>query len=108
MSTKNKKKIVNDRWHLYMLRCSDGTLYTGITTDIARRTDQHNHGTASRYTRTRRPVQLIHHERCRSRSSALRKEYAIKQLPKGVKAAYIGAASAAERAGILRKKGGRT
>jgi len=47
-------------WFVYILRCADGTLYTGVTKDLARRTQQHNVGTAARYTRSRRPVKLVY------------------------------------------------
>jgi len=77
------------RWHLYILQCGDGTLYTGITNDLARREAQHNSGTASRYTRSRRPVQIVHQEPCRNRSYALKKEYAVKTLSRTEKEEYI-------------------
>ena len=48
------------RWYLYLVKCADGTLYTGITNDLRRRVDQHNSGTASRYTRSRLPVELVY------------------------------------------------
>jgi predicted GIY-YIG superfamily endonuclease len=84
---KRSKKTV--AWLLYILKCSDNTLYTGITNDLPRRLAQHNNGTASRYTRSRLPVQLIYHEKCRGRSSALKKEYELKQLSRKEKEAYI-------------------
>ena len=56
-------------WFVYVLRCVDGTLYTGITKDLARRCQQHNDGVASRYTRSRRPVKLVYQERQSSQSS---------------------------------------
>ena len=74
------KKKVAEPWYVYILRCADGTLYTGITNDFQRRCQQHNEGKASRYTRCRRPVQLIYHETVASRSEALRREAAIKGL----------------------------
>lgn len=77
------------RWHLYILECSDGTLYTGITNDLARRIEQHNSGRASRYTRSRRPVKLIYKEPCRGKSSALKKECRIKALSRKKKEEYI-------------------
>ncbi|MGC1453681.1 MAG: GIY-YIG nuclease family protein [Nitrospirota bacterium] len=76
-------------WSLYTLKCRDGTLYTGITTDLSRRVRQHNDGTASRYTRSRLPVKLIFSEPCRGRSQALKREYAMKQLSRKEKIAYI-------------------
>ena len=63
-----------------MIECSDGTLYTGITNNLARRLDQHNRGRASRYTRSRRPVTLVYQELIGTRSEALIREGAIKSL----------------------------
>ncbi len=86
--SKTKKKDYS-RWYLYILRCCDGSLYTGITRDLQQRVQAHNGGTASRYTRTRLPVAIIYQEVCRGHSSALRKEYAIKQLSRKEKEEYI-------------------
>jgi len=72
-----------------VLKCRDNTLYTGITTDVSRRVQQHNSGIASHYTRSRIPVKLIFSEPCRGRSQALKKEYAIKQLSRKEKEEYI-------------------
>src|SRR5476649_1051556 len=69
-----------EKWFVYILRCGDGSLYTGITKDVARRCQQHNAGTASRYTRSRRPVKLIYEEDHPSQSSALKREAAIKAM----------------------------
>jgi len=63
-----------------MVRCADGSLYTGIAKDVARRCQQHNNGTASRYTRSRLPVELVYHEVHPSQSSALKREAAIKAM----------------------------
>ncbi len=84
---KKKKKMA--AWLLYVLKCSDNTLYTGITNDLPRRITLHNNGTASRYTRSRLPVTLLFSEPCRGRSSALKKEYAMKQLSRKEKEQYI-------------------
>lgn len=69
-------------WWVYMLRCADGSLYTGITTDVTRRVVEHNggSGTGARYTRGRRPVQLVYVEAAASRAEAARREAAIKRL----------------------------
>ena len=75
--SKNKKKS-DEKWFVYILRCDDDTLYTGITNDLTRRCDQHNAGTASRYTRSRLPVALAYQEVQASRSHALKRELAIK------------------------------
>jgi predicted GIY-YIG superfamily endonuclease len=76
-------------WFVYILRCVDGTLYTGITKDLARRCQQHNDGTASRYTRSRRPVKPVYQESQCSRSLALKREAAIKKLTRRQKLAMI-------------------
>ena len=82
------------RWHVYLVRCTDGTLYTGVTTDVARRVAQHNAGTASRYTRSRRPVVLAYQKRVGDRGAALRREIAIKKLSREEKEELIGRAGA--------------
>jgi predicted GIY-YIG superfamily endonuclease len=89
MGAAKKRKKKAAAWLLYVLKCGDGTLYTGITTDLPRRVQQHNDGTASRYTRSRLPVMLLFSEPCRNRSQALKKEYAMKQLSRKEKKAYI-------------------
>jgi putative endonuclease len=73
------------RWYVYMVRCQDGSLYTGISTDVTERVAQHNAGKGARYTRSRRPVQVVHVENKRSRGTALRREAAIKALPRAAK-----------------------
>jgi len=89
MDTAKKRKKKESAWMLYVLKCRDNTLYTGITSDVSRRVHQHNNGTASRYTRSRLPVKLVHQERCRGKSSALKKEYSMKQLTRKEKEQYI-------------------
>jgi uncharacterized protein (TIGR02453 family) len=69
-------------WHVYVARCGDGTLYTGITTDPARREAAHNSGRGASYTRSRLPVRLVHLEPAADRGAALRRELAIKRLPR--------------------------
>jgi putative endonuclease len=72
----------SDIWYVYMVRCSDGTLYTGIAKDLEKRIEAHNSGkNGARYTRTRRPVKLVFAEKAGSRSAAARLEYRIKKLP---------------------------
>lgn len=78
------------RWVVYLVRCRDGSLYTGITNDLARRVAAHNAGTGARYTRARRPVELAYQEPARSKSAALRREYAIKRLRVASKRALAG------------------
>lgn len=70
---------------VYMLRCADGSLYTGWTTDLERRLNQHNQGTASKYTRARLPVTMVYHQEVDSRSEALKREWAIKKLSRSEK-----------------------
>jgi uncharacterized protein (TIGR02453 family) len=72
-------------WHVYVARCGDGSLYTGITTDPVRREAAHNAGRGAAYTRTRRPVRLIHLEPADDRSAALRRELAIKGMTRAEK-----------------------
>jgi putative endonuclease len=76
-------------WCVYILRCSDRTLYTGITTDLEGRLAAHRDGTASKYTRARLPVRLVYQEPHPSRSSASRREAAIKKLSRSAKLALI-------------------
>jgi len=76
---------------VYLLRCSDGTLYCGWTTDVERRLAQHQSGRASRYTRARRPVTLVLEIPVADRSAALREEARIKRLPRQAKLALIAA-----------------
>lgn len=80
-------------WFVYMLRCADGSLYTGITTDLERRCRQHEQGRASRYTRGRRPTVLVYSEMQASRSLALRREAALKALSRRQKEGLISKAS---------------
>jgi putative endonuclease len=79
----------NTSWYLYMVRCADDTLYTGITTDVQRRLDEHNGDDriGARYTRARRPVVLVYSEQAESRSAAASREAAIKKLTRRQKLA---------------------
>lgn len=68
-------------YHLYILKCADKTLYTGITVDLERRTKEHNHSKlGARYTKARRPVELIYSKKFRNRSQAQKEESRIKHL----------------------------
>ncbi len=67
-------------WWVYILRCGDGTLYTGMAADVEKREQVHNSGKGARYTRSRLPVQVVYREPCASRGDALRREAAIKRL----------------------------
>ena len=81
-------------WHCYLLACADGTIYTGITTDPARREAMHNRGVASKYTRARRPVRMIWTEPHPDRASASRREAALRRLPAAAKRALAASAAA--------------
>ena len=73
-------------WHVYMVRCNDGTLYTGITNDLEKRIEAHNSGKdGARYTRARRPVTLVYSEQVQSKSAAARLECQIKKLRRSKK-----------------------
>lgn len=77
-------------WTVYILRCGDGTLYTGITNDLERRLAAHAGGTASKYTRARLPVELVYKEEAPDRSRATRRETAIKKMSRRSKTTLIG------------------
>ena len=77
------------KWFVYILNCSDGTLYTGITNDLDRRIKAHNAGTASKYTRVRRPVSIVYSEEVETKGDALRRELQIKRLTRSEKMAII-------------------
>ena len=81
---------MND-WFVYMVRCADDSLYTGITKDVERRTEEHNgnDSLAAKYTKTRRPVVLVYQERCESRSVATKRECEIKQFSRKEKLVLI-------------------
>ena len=73
----------------YLLRCGDGTLYAGFTNDLARRLAVHNAGRGAKYTRSRLPVELVYWENFPNKSSALKREYAIKRLSRAEKLSLI-------------------
>lgn len=86
MKSKKKKKD----WFVYIVKCADSTLYTGITTDIDRRVHEHNNTKkGAKYTRTRRPVELVYESKYKDRSSATKEEIRIKKLKKKKKIALI-------------------
>jgi putative endonuclease len=80
---------MSDAW-VYMLRCADGSLYTGWSTDVARRLERHRSGKASRYTASRLPVELVYEVAMADRSAARREEARIKALQRTAKLALIG------------------
>lgn len=75
--------------YVYILSCSDGSLYTGYTTDPERRVEEHNLGTGAKYTRGRTPVELVHLEEYDDKSTAMSREYEIKQLRRSEKEALV-------------------
>lgn len=86
----SKEHSKASEWHVYILRCADDTLYTGVTTDLERRVAEHNAGKAgAKYTRARRPVTLEYCESAPSRVEATRREAALRVLPRGVKETLI-------------------
>lgn len=90
------KRRLSEQWIVYILRCADGSLYTGITNDLERRLGQHNAGTASRYSRSRLPVAVTYQESQTNQSLALKRELAIKALSRKAKEALIKSAEASE------------
>jgi len=87
--TSVRKGKTTDDWSLYILRCRDGSFYTGITNNLERRLKMHQDGKASRYTRTRGPVEMLYSETCGDRSSALIRECEVKEWPKKKKISLI-------------------
>lgn len=78
-----------ETWHVYILRCGDGSLYTGIARDAAKRLSQHRRGRGARYTRGRGPLALVHLEEVPSHGEALRREAGIRRLGRAGKEALI-------------------
>ena len=76
-------------WKLYILRCGDGSLYTGITVDVQARLTQHREGTGAKYTRGRAPLELVYVEECQDHSWALKRECQVKALTRAEKLALI-------------------
>lgn len=70
------------KWYLYILRCKDNTLYTGIAVDVQARLEMHRSGKGAKYTRGRGPLELVYTEECGSHSDALKREIAVKKLPR--------------------------
>jgi putative endonuclease len=76
-------------WFVYVLRCRDGTLYTGITVNLPKRLESHGNGLGAKYTRSRLPASLVYQETQPDRSSALRREAALRRLGRAGKLALI-------------------
>lgn len=79
-----------DQNYTYILRCADGTLYTGWTNNLEKRLAAHNAGTAAKYTRPRRPVTMVYHETFTTKEAAMRREWEIKHLTRAQKLQLIG------------------
>ena len=77
-------------WHVYIVRCADRTLYTGVARDLAARVAAHNAGRGAKYTRSRLPVELVYREPAEDRGAALRREIQIKRMAPEVKRGLIG------------------
>ena len=77
------------KWFVYILLCSDKSLYTGITNNLKKRLNSHNSGKGSKYTRSRRPVEILHVESVSDRSQALKREYEIKKWSRSKKIKYL-------------------
>ena len=92
------------KWHVYILRCRDGTLYTGIAVDVARRLEAHRAGVGAKYTRSRLPVVLVYQEDQPDRSSALKREAAIRRMGRAGKLSLIASSRSAVRAGPARRQ----
>ena len=76
---------MESQWYLYILRCGDNTLYTGITTDVEKRLEAHRSGKGAKYTRGRAPLELVYRENCGSHSDALKREAEVKKLSRQAK-----------------------
>ena len=84
-------------WYLYILRCGDGSLYTGITTDVSRRLEAHRRGKGAKYTRGRGPLELVYQQLCGTHSDALRRELEVKALSRTQKEALAETAISREK-----------
>lgn len=113
MLRKQKKagKKRAEKWFLYMLKCADATLYTGIAKDIDNRFKVHSSGKGARYTRARLPVEIVYRETCKSRTDALVREFKVKKLGPKRKRALVEAyriggqvLKKAIRASVIKKK----
>ena len=87
MPGKKSKRAPQKVWTVYIVRCADGSFYTGYTGDLEKRLDAHNRGKGAKYTAGRRPVELVHHETFKDRFEAMKREYRIKCLTKSQKQA---------------------
>ena len=82
--------MTEGKWTVYILRCGDGTLYTGIASDVQRRLQEHRSGKGAKYTRGRGPLEVVYTENCDTKSDALKREAAIKGLKREEKEKLVG------------------
>ena len=90
------------RWWVYVLECRDESLYTGVSNDLVARLAKHQQGKGARYTRSRRPVKLVHQEPAKDKGAALRREAALKKLSRSQKLSWL--ASVARRRRLRRRR----
>jgi putative endonuclease len=107
-STMNEEQTLKNEpapiWYVYIVCCKDNSYYTGITTDLSRRIDEHNSPKkGARYTRTRRPVELVYFENAASRAIATRRECQIKKLTPAGKKQLTGTSQPARSHGVIRQ-----
>ena len=81
---------MTNRWKLYILRCGDGSLYTGVTKDVAARLEAHRNGKGAKYTRGRGPLELVYVEQCPDKATAFRREWEVKHMSREDKLRLIG------------------
>jgi putative endonuclease len=84
-----RRKLPHVAWFVYLARCADDSLYCGITNDLVARLAAHNAGKGARYTRTRRPIEIVVTRRCASKGRALRLEHRIKQMSRAAKQVLV-------------------
>jgi len=84
-----KTMAAKNNWSVYMVRCKDGSLYTGCSNDVKKRVANHNAGKGAKYTAARRPVKLVFCEGLLSKEEAMRREYRMKRLPRAEKLALV-------------------
>lgn len=88
-SLSEKDPASEDTHYVYVIECSDGSYYTGYTTDVERRVAEHNDGSGAKYTRGRDPVELVHVESFDTQSEAMQREHAIKQMRRAAKETLV-------------------
>ncbi len=82
-------KPLKPEWFVYIVECADRSLYTGVALDVAERMAEHSRGKGSRYVRSKLPIKLLYRENCSTKSKALKREAAIKKLPRPAKLAFL-------------------